>query len=113
MSTSTLTPPDRTIDQRLTALRHANDTRFKRAAMKIRLKAGEENLVSLIAQPPPYASTMAVFDLLKATPKIGKVKATRLLIDCSVAPSKTLGGLTSRQRAMLILTIRDRWPAVA
>jgi hypothetical protein len=33
-----------------------------------------------------------------AFPKIGAVKAGRILADCGIAHSKTLGGLTERQR---------------
>lgn len=105
MSPSTIAPPDRTTDQRIEALNLANDIRSKRAELKVRLRTGKTSVVSVISSPPPYALTMTVFDLLKATPKIGKVKATRILADCRISPSKTLGGQTARQRTELILNI--------
>jgi hypothetical protein len=43
-----------------------------------------------------------VRDLLLALPWIGPVKAGRMLAQCGIAHSKTLGGLTDRQRAELI-----------
>jgi hypothetical protein len=34
-------------------------------------------------------------------PKVGRVKATKILHSCRVSPSKTFGGLSERQRAEL------------
>jgi hypothetical protein len=42
-----------------------------------------------------------VFDMLLAVPKVGSVKATKILHSCRVSPSKTFGGLSERQRAEL------------
>jgi hypothetical protein len=47
-----------------------------------------------------------VRDLLLVLPKIGSVRAARILAHCRVAHSKTLGGLTERQRAELINLLR-------
>jgi hypothetical protein len=41
-----------------------------------------------------------------ALPKIGSVKAGRILADCGIAHSKTLGGLTERQRTELLNRFR-------
>jgi hypothetical protein len=48
---------------------------------------------------PPYLETAKVFDMLLAVPKVGSVKATKILHSCRVSPSKTFGGLSERQRA--------------
>jgi hypothetical protein len=45
---------------------------------------------------------LEVFDLLVAVPKIGPVKAGRLLTIARISPSKTVGQLTERQRTRLI-----------
>ena len=37
-----------------------------------------------------------------AVPKFGRVKATRFLTTCRISQSKTVGGLSERQRAELI-----------
>jgi len=47
-----------------------------------------------------------VRDVLLALPRIGSVKAGRILADCGIAPSKTLGGLTERQRTELLNRFR-------
>jgi hypothetical protein len=41
-----------------------------------------------------------------ALPKIGSVKAGRILADCGIAHSKTLGGLTERHRTAEPLPLR-------
>ena len=43
-----------------------------------------------------------VFDMLMAVPKFGRVKAARMLNQCRISQSKTVGGLSDRQRAELI-----------
>ena len=39
--------------------------------------------------------------MVLALPKVGRVKATKILNSCLVSPSKTFGGLSARQRAEL------------
>ena len=41
-------------------------------------------------------------EVLLAVPKIGSVRVGRVLAQCGIAHSKTLGGLTDRQRDELI-----------
>ena len=40
--------------------------------------------------------------MLMAVPKLGRVKAARLLNSCRISQSKTVGGLSDRQRAELV-----------
>lgn len=84
------------------ALRHANEIRIGRARLKRELASGRVRIEDVIAQPPEFAKTAKVYDLLLALPKIGSVKAARSLTRCRIAPSKTLAGLTDRQRHELI-----------
>lgn len=111
--TSTIEAPPRTEIQRLEALDLANGIRRRRSEMKQALKAGDVSLVAIIADPPVYARTMSVFDLLRSAPGLGRTKADKLMRATRIAPSKTLGGLTTRQRQELALGIRRRWPALA
>ena len=105
--------PPRTEEQRMAALRYANEIRLKRAALKRELKEGSVSAIAVILQPPPYVLTMRVVDLLVASPKLGKVKAHRLISYCRISPSKTLGGMSTRQRQELIRWLRDRYPGAA
>jgi hypothetical protein len=93
--------PERSLDQRIDALTRANEVRVLRAQVKRDLKAGRVSIGALLLDPPAYLEAAKVFDMLLALPKVGSVKATRILNGCRVSPSKTFGGLSERQRAKL------------
>ena len=44
--------------------------------------------------------------MLLAVPKYGRVKANRILNQCRISPSKTIGGLSERQRTELVSLLR-------
>jgi hypothetical protein len=88
-------------EQRRHALQQANQVRSERARLKKDLATGTVGLVEILARPPACARTARVGDLLLALPKIGSVKAGRILARCRISDSKTVAGLTDRQRAEL------------
>jgi len=92
--------------QRMDALQRANAVRSRRAQLKRDLKAGRQSIHSLLLTPPEYVETAKVFDMLLAVPKYGRVKANRILAQCRISPSKTIGGLSERQRAELVSMLR-------
>jgi hypothetical protein len=94
--------PLRSLDQRMDALKRANDVRVKRAQLKKDLKEGKVRIEQILGNPPEYVSTAKVVDILMAVPKFGRVKAARFLNTCRISQSKTVGGLSERQRAELI-----------
>ena len=106
--TNSHTPPDRSLQQRKDALERANDIRSYRANLKLDLKAGRVHVADLLNNPPEKIHTMKVFDLLIATPKLGRVKVNKALNRCRISPSKTVGGLSPRQRDEL-LVVMWRW----
>ena len=54
----------------------------------------------------PVPARSRVFDLLLAVPKYGRVKVNRILTQCRISPSKTIGGLSERQRTELVSMLR-------
>ena len=94
--------PLRSLDQRMEALKRANHIRVRRAQLKKDLKDGRVQIDSILNDPPDWVSTAKVFDMLMAVPKFGRVKAARLLNQCRISQSKTVGGLSDRQRQELI-----------
>ena len=94
--------PARSLDQRMEALKRANDIRVRRAKLKKDLKDGQVQIEQILTDPPDYVSTAKVFDILMAVPKFGRVKAARFLNQCRISQAKTVGGLSERQRAELI-----------
>ena len=94
--------PLRSLDQRMEALKRANDIRVKRAKLKKDLKDGRVRVESILRNPPDYVETAKVFDILMAVPKFGRVKAARFLNQARISQAKTVGGLSERQRAELV-----------
>jgi hypothetical protein len=98
--------PERSLNQRMEALQKANIVRSRRAQLKRDLKAGRVSIDTLLLEPPDYLETAKVFDMLLAVPKYGRVKANKVLQTCRISPSKTIGGLSDRQRAELVAMLR-------
>ena len=87
--------PERSLDQRMEALKRANDIRTARAKLKKDLKAGRAEINALLLDPPEYVITAKVFDMSLAVPKYGRVKTNRILNQCRISPPRRLGGSPS------------------
>jgi len=98
--------PERSLTQRLDALQRANQVRTARAQLKRDLKGGRISIHTLLLDPPEYIETAKVFDMLLAVPKYGRVKVNKVLTQCRISPSKTIGGLSQRQRDELVSLLR-------
>jgi hypothetical protein len=98
--------PERSLNQRMDALAKANEIRTARAQLKRDLKAGRISIHQLLLEPPEFLETAKVMDMLLAVPKYGRVKANKVLQTCRISPSKTIGGLSDRQRAELVSLLR-------
>ena len=98
--------PDRSLQQRMDALKSANQIRTARAEFKRDLKAGRKEVTGYILEPPEWLLTAKMFDLLLAVPKMGRVKVNRILTQCRISPSKTIGGLSERQRGEIVAYLR-------
>lgn len=99
---------ERSIEQRRTALLKANEVRFARAKLKRELKERRRNPLRVLQDPPDYAMNMKVEHFLMAVPRLGRSKVVVLLQRCQVSPTKTLGGLSDRQRCVLARGIKER-----
>ena len=105
---TSLAAPERSLDQRMDALRRANGIRTARAKLKKDLKASRASIHAILLDPPEYVMTAKVFDMLLAVPKYGRVKTNRILNQCRISPSKTIGGLSERQRTELVSQLHHR-----
>lgn len=105
--------PERSTEQRLSALERANEIRGHRAQLKRDLAAGRVTVAALLAAESLDArlETMKVFDLLVAAPKYGRVRVNQTLQRCRISPSKTLGGMSPRQRLELVGLLRSYSPS--
>jgi hypothetical protein len=69
--------------------------------LKRALAGGSVMFAEVLANPPACALTARVGDLLLFVPGIGPAKSARALAHCRIADTKTIGGLSDRQRAAL------------
>lgn len=100
------TLPERSLVQRMEALEYANDIRSKRAQLKRDLKAERVSVLTLLLDPPEYIQTMKLFELMLSVPKYGRVKVNTILKTCNISASKTVGGLSVRQRTEIVSMLR-------
>jgi hypothetical protein len=91
----------RSAQRRLLSLARANEVRVERADLKRALAGGSVTFAEVLADPPACALTAKVGDLLLSVPGIGPAKSARALAHCRIADTKTIGGLSDRQRAAL------------
>ena len=98
--------PGITDEQRRKALVRANEVRSARSQLKEQLKQGEVDLAPLIADCPSFLATARISEILQALPGYGPVKVGQLLSACRVSPTKTVAGLTPRQRRELVEALK-------
>jgi hypothetical protein len=100
--------PERSVQQRQAALLTANHIRSYRARMKKNIRAGMVQVPDLLVEVPWEIETMKVQALLLAMPKWGRVKVDRTLRRWAISPSKTVAGLSDRQREFLVAALGGR-----
>jgi hypothetical protein len=100
-------------EQRLRSLDRANEIRSARATLKKELASGRVKIEDVLAQPPAFAATAKVSDLLLAVPGFGPARATRTLARCQIPYGKTAAGLSKRQRDTLVALLRPGKPQPA
>ena len=105
--------PDRSLEQRMAALKRGNGYRIARADLKHEVKAlGRAEGSMLIAEhleaPPEWLASMKVYELLKAVPGWGERHVREALRREQVSPVKTVAGLSPRQRRALVFAV-EAW----
>ncbi len=97
-------PPKLTDAQRRAALEKAAEARRVRADLKALIKMGSLTIVDVLEQSDTneIVSRTKVLAVLESMPKIGKVKARRIMQEIGIAESRRLRGLGDQQRAALI-----------
>lgn len=99
--------PARSLEQRAAALARANQVRAERARLKRALRETPHEEAAWLAagvvqEPPGWADSMRVWDLLLGLPKFGQVKVGRTLLKLGISQGKRVGGLSPRQRKLLV-----------
>ena len=96
------TPPALTLEQRKAALEKAAAARTARAEVKARLKMGSLTLAEALGSDDIHIAKMKVVALLEALPKVGKVKARRIMDEIGIADNRRIQGLGAQQRSALL-----------
>jgi hypothetical protein len=94
--------PERTQEERRSALEEANRVRYARADAKRDLKNGSLRIYDLLMDPSEELKGAKVEEMLLAMKGMGRVKVTRTMREAGVSRSKTLVGLTHGQRDRLL-----------
>lgn len=96
--------PERSDDQRRAALVEAQRVRQVQAQVKQMLKTGEVTFGEVLAraEDAEEIARMRVNDVLKSLPRIGPIRARRMMERLDIAASRRLGGLGDRQRRDLL-----------
>lgn len=96
--------PELDDDARRDALNKAAEARKLRAELKQRLKAGEVGLREVLARAEDneVIARTRVSEVLEAMPRVGQVRARRLMERLDISSSRRLRGLGTKQRERLL-----------
>ncbi len=105
-----MTIPPLSDEQRQQARSAATQARRRRAEVKQALRSGERTLaevLSLAEQDDVIAHTK-VIDVLKALPRVGAVRAAKVMERLDIAANRRLRGLGKHQTAALVAEFSAR-----
>ena len=96
--------PPLTPEQRAAALEKAAAARRARADLKVRLKTQGISLAEVLGsgESDEAIGKMKVVAVLEAMPKVGKVKAQKLMDSLEISPARRVRGLGAKQREALL-----------
>lgn len=96
--------PELDAESRRQALERAAEARKIRAELKQQLKAGEIDFAEVLrrAETDEIIGKTKVSAVLEALPKVGKVRARKLMERLDISPSRRVRGLGANQREKLL-----------
>ena len=99
-----MTIPPLSDEQRRQARHAATEARRRRADMKQGLRSGERSLAEVLdlAEDDDVIAHAKVVDVLKALPRVGTVRASKVMERLDIAANRRLRGLGKHQTAALI-----------
>jgi hypothetical protein len=105
-----VTIPPLSDEQRQQARHAATEARRRRAEMKQALRTGERSLAQVLdlAEDDDVIAHAKVIDVLKALPRVGTVRANKVMERLDIAANRRLRGLGKHQAAALIAEFSDR-----
>ena len=103
-----MTIPPLSDEQRQQARTAATEARRRRADIKDALRRGETTLAEVlaVAERDEVVAHAKVVDVLKSLPRVGTVRATKVMERLDIAPNRRLRGLGKHQTAALVAEFR-------
>jgi hypothetical protein len=91
-------------EQRQQARHAATEARRRRAEIKQALRTGEQSLAQVLeaAERDDVIAHTKVVDVLKSLPRVGAVRAAKVMDRLDIAPNRRLRGLGKHQTAALV-----------
>ncbi|HEY5822065.1 MAG TPA: integration host factor, actinobacterial type [Propionibacteriaceae bacterium] len=107
-----MTIPPLSDEQRQQARHAATEARRRRAEVKQALRTGERTLADVLgeAEHDDVIAHAKVLDVLKALPRVGSVRATKVMERLDIAANRRLRGLGKHQLAALVAEFSTRPP---
>ncbi len=100
--------PSLTPEEKRKALEKAQTMRRARAELRLKLKKGEVKLADIVQLDDPVITRMKVSYLLKSLPRVGKVKADRIMEEVGIDESRRIQGLGKRQKEALLARFMEK-----
>jgi hypothetical protein len=105
-----VTIPPLSDEQRQQARNAATQARRRRAEIKQTLRSGERSLAEVLAlaEEDDVIAHTKVIDVLKALPRVGAVRAAKVMDRLDIAANRRLRGLGKHQTAALVAEFSAR-----
>lgn len=90
-------------DEKLQALKKAQEMRSRRAEMRVKLKKGSLTLQDVLnSADDEVIARMRVTYLLQSLPQVGKVTSEKIMREIGINENRRVQGLGKRQREQLL-----------
>ncbi len=100
--------PNLTPEEKKKALEKAQVMRRARAELRVQLKKGLVKLADIVQGDDPVIQRMKVSYLLKSLPRVGKVKAEKIMEEVGIDGSRRVQGLGKRQKEALLARFAEK-----
>lgn len=95
--------PKLTAEEKLKALKKAQEMRSRRAHIRKELKCGQTNIRALLEEVSNDAvAKMRVAYLIESLPRIGKIRTRKIMSDIGIDETRRVQGLGSKQKQALL-----------
>jgi hypothetical protein len=90
------------------ALAKAQKMRRERSVLRAQLKKGEIDFSRILEATDEVTARMRVAYLLRSLPRVGKVKAQRIMEEIGIDEARRVQGLGKRQKEALLARLGNR-----